>query len=157
LEDVLAAQGREAIHLDAWERLRMRLTFQLDKNIRVDALARELGMSRRHFIRQFKKRFELGPKAFHIRSRLHHASRLLRTTDQQIKSLASDVGFGDAKSFQRVFKQYFGVSPSEFRSGSIYTKTELLTESAHAFFFDRFYLAPNMPSNWKDGYSLRGN
>ncbi len=47
--------------------------------------------------------------------RVEDAKRLLRQTDAAIKVIADDVGFNSMASFNRVFKDMSGLSPSEYR------------------------------------------
>lgn len=47
--------------------------------------------------------------------RVEDAKRLLRQTDAAVKTVAEDVGFNSMASFNRVFKEISGMSPSEYR------------------------------------------
>src|SRR5437867_1243250 len=42
---------------------------------------------------------------------------LLKTTDRPITQIAFDSGYDTHESFTRAFRQMFGVSPSQFRTG----------------------------------------
>ena len=46
------------------------------------------------------------------------AERLLATTDLSMTQIAGSVGFSELSSFTRAAKQWFGVSPSEYRANS---------------------------------------
>src|ERR1039457_2909611 len=107
---------QEAVaHIDPWLRVQQRLDSTMRKGLKIDELARQMGLSTGHFIRQFKKHFGLSPKAYHTRARLQEAARALRGSDKSIKALAYDLGFCDPKSFTRSFKHYLGVTPSDLR------------------------------------------
>ena len=82
---------------------------------KIEDLARQMGLSTEHFIRQFKHHFGTSPKAYHTRARLQEAARWLRGSDKPIKAIAYGLGFNDPKSFARRFKQHFGVKPSDLR------------------------------------------
>jgi AraC-like DNA-binding protein len=49
--------------------------------------------------------------------RLRKAKLLLETTNQTVSEIAYQVGFNDPAWFSRVFKEEYGVSPSESRKG----------------------------------------
>ncbi len=49
--------------------------------------------------------------------RVEDAKRLLRETDASVKIIAEEVGFNSTASFNRVFRDLTGQSPSEYRSG----------------------------------------
>jgi AraC-like DNA-binding protein len=102
--------------LDAWQRVRLRLGSQLNTQVRVDALARQMGISTDHFIRQFKQRFGSSPKAYRTHAKMREAARLLRAGDRSVKSVAYALGFPDTKSFTRIFKRSLGLVPSQLRS-----------------------------------------
>jgi AraC-like DNA-binding protein len=102
-------------HLDPWLRMQQRLDSALTKELKIDELARQMGLSNEHFIRQFKHHFGMSPKAYHTRARLQEAARALRGSDKPIKAVAYDLGFGDPKSFTRRFRHHLGVKPSDLR------------------------------------------
>ncbi len=47
------------------------------------------------------------------------ARRLVRYSDMSVKEIAFELGFEDLQTFSRFFKAQEGVSPSEFRAGSL--------------------------------------
>jgi AraC-like DNA-binding protein len=47
--------------------------------------------------------------------RLQHAAELLGSTTDKLETIAAGVGYSGAFAFSKVFKKWFGVSPSEFR------------------------------------------
>lgn len=47
--------------------------------------------------------------------RLRYADHLMRTTDDNILTIASKSGFNHPNSFRNVFKEYFGSTPKEYR------------------------------------------
>ncbi|HEX2985289.1 MAG TPA: AraC family transcriptional regulator [Caproiciproducens sp.] len=48
-------------------------------------------------------------------ARLQRACLLLRTTDMTIESIVNEIGYLNMTFFYRIFKQYCGVTPSEYR------------------------------------------
>ena len=56
--------------------------------------------------------------------RMEEAKRLLKESKQQISSIAFSVGYNNVQHFNRVFKEYTGVSPTIFKSGKEEEKEE---------------------------------
>ena len=102
--------------LDAWQRARLRLGSQLQSELRIEKLAREMGVGADHFIRQFKQRFGMSPKHYRTHAKMREAARLLRSGDQPVKAVAYALGYPDTKSFTRIFKRSLGMIPSDLRS-----------------------------------------
>jgi AraC-like DNA-binding protein len=75
----------------------------------------QLLMSREYLRHLFKKEYGVSPVQYLIMKRMDHARSLLRSTDQSVKSIAYECGFGDEHYFSRLFRKAVGVSPSEFR------------------------------------------
>jgi transcriptional regulator GlxA family with amidase domain len=88
----------------------------LDQDLSVEALAERTRLCPRHFSRRFKYAFGDTPAAFIEDLRLDDARRRLATSDINIESVASSVGFHSADAFRRAFERRFDVTPSSYRS-----------------------------------------
>lgn len=75
-------------------------------------------MSASSLRRHFKEHTGKTPGDFIKELRLMTAARRLLTTDERISAIAYGVGFDDQNYFSRMFKQVFGVSPSQYRKNS---------------------------------------
>ncbi len=82
----------------------------------VDSLARIAGMSRGHFLRQFKACYGTSPIAYQIHLRMGAAKVLLKTTDLRCHEIAARVGFDDVFHFSKSFKSACSVAPTVFRA-----------------------------------------
>lgn len=87
----------------------------LDANISLDDLADEVGISKYHFSRRFKKRTGQSPYQFVIYERVRSARRQLRESTQSLAQIAFNVGFSSQSHFTRTFKQHVGVTPGQYR------------------------------------------
>jgi AraC-like DNA-binding protein len=81
------------------------------------ALAAQAGMSVEAFIRWFKARTGRTPAAFVAERRVREACRRLAFDEDSIEQVAEATGFANRHHFSRVFKQYAGCGPAEFRRG----------------------------------------
>lgn len=79
------------------------------------ALARDAGMSRYHFLRQFRQAIGMTPHQYLLRIRMQQAGRRLLTSRDQVSMIAFEAGFGDLSTFNRQFRRAMGVSPGAFR------------------------------------------
>lgn len=84
---------------------------RLDRNLSVESLASEVGLSPAHFARAFKEAMGLAPHRYLLMRRLEHARRLLDTPDAILSDVAQRTGFADQAHFTRLFKREFGVTP----------------------------------------------
>lgn len=82
----------------------------------VDSLAGLAMMSRSAFHAQFSVQFGRTPGAFVRDVRLRRAAELFTTTDQSVDSVMSRVGFASRSQFSNAFKDFFGLTPAQFRS-----------------------------------------
>jgi len=85
-------------------------------DLSLDALAKRVCLSPRHFVRRFKQAFGGTPAAFVENLRLDEARRRLSERTQTIENVASSVGFQSDDVFRRAFQRRFGVKPSSYRS-----------------------------------------
>jgi two-component system, response regulator YesN len=85
-------------------------------DIRLDAVAKEAGMSPSHFSRVFRKVMGLSYQGYLNGSRIAKAKNLLRTSPRSITEIAVSLGFADSTGFGRIFKKLTGQTPSAYRS-----------------------------------------
>jgi AraC-like DNA-binding protein len=88
-----------------------RLRQDFDQPLRVESLARELGMSVSGLHHHFKAVTAMSPLQFQKQLRLQEARRLMLGEDLDAASAAYRVGYHDASHFNREYKSLFGVPP----------------------------------------------
>ncbi len=88
-----------------------RLRQDFDQPLRIEQLARELGMSVSGFHHHFKAVTAMSPSQFQKQLRLQEARRLMLGEDLDAASAAYRVGYHDASHFNREYKSLFGVPP----------------------------------------------
>lgn len=88
-----------------------------DKNLKISDIAAELGVSRSYLSSCFKKAVGCSPQSFILNLRMERAGSLLRTTTLPINVISGAVGYQDQLAFSKIFKQFYDVSPSDFRKG----------------------------------------
>lgn len=88
-----------------------RLRKSFDQAIRIDDIARELGMSVSGFHHHFKAATAMSPLQFQKQIRLQEARRLMLGEGLDAASVAYRVGYDDASHFNREYKRLFGLPP----------------------------------------------
>jgi AraC-like DNA-binding protein len=88
-----------------------RLRKEFDQPMRVEDIARELGMSVSGFHHHFKEATAMSPLQFQKQLRLQQARRLLLGDDLDAATAGYRVGYNDASQFSREYKRVFGVPP----------------------------------------------
>jgi transcriptional regulator GlxA family with amidase domain len=83
--------------------------------LRVDDLARRLGMSPRNFARRFKDATGQTPLGYVQRLRVDVAKRFLERGRKRIQEVSSAVGYDDALFFRELFKRHTGLAPNQYR------------------------------------------
>ena len=81
----------------------------------VEALAREVGLSRSAFVDRFTTLVGMPPIRYLTVWRLQTAKLDLRETQTTIAQLARSVGYESKEAFSRAFKREFGLSPARWR------------------------------------------
>jgi AraC-like DNA-binding protein len=81
----------------------------------VEALAREVALSRSAFVDRFSSLVGLPPIRYLTLCRLEAAKRHLRESAKTVCQLAHAVGYESEEAFSRAFKREFGLSPMQWR------------------------------------------
>lgn len=91
----------------------------IDKEMSLEELAQLAFFSPFHFQRMFKKILGETPKQFIKRLRLEEAARIITFhSEQNILEVAIKVGFQSIESFSRAFKDYYAISPDNYKKSS---------------------------------------
>ncbi len=88
----------------------------LTETVTLQQLAREVGLSPFHLLRQFKQVYKKAPGQFLVHQRLKKASRLLKKTMRPVHVVSQQCGFSNESSFIRAFKRALRTTPLQYRS-----------------------------------------
>ncbi|WP_394831899.1 AraC family transcriptional regulator [Pendulispora rubella] len=91
------------------------LQTRFDEPVRLEELARKVGLSMDRFERLVSQVFHLTPRQLLTKIRIEAASRLLREGDEGIAAIAHACGYSDHSAFTRQFRSTVGVTPLAFR------------------------------------------
>ena len=95
------------------------------EGITVADVAEYVGINRNHFSNRFTKRVGRSPNTYLQSKIMKKAEELLIETKNSITDIALSLCFSDVYSFSRSFKNYYGVSPTEFRDGNKETNIDI--------------------------------
>jgi AraC family transcriptional regulator len=98
----------------ALRRVRAYIDDHIGEHISLDELARQAGVSRFHFARQFRLSTGESPMGYLRRVRIERSKSILQTRDSTIAEVAARLGFSDQSHFTRTFGRLVGVSPGSF-------------------------------------------
>ena len=85
------------------------------EKLTLEEVAARSGYSKYHFSRIFKEHTGMSFYDFYLRQRMLLCRQLLNEMTLPITEVASRSGFSSLATFNRVFKQYEGVTPSQYR------------------------------------------
>jgi AraC-like DNA-binding protein len=114
----LEARRKSYAERVAIRRIAISLVYMLehvDRPLRVAELSRISDISKSHFFALFKRATGETPINFLIRARMHRASIMLCGTSMAVKEVAASLGYSDEFYFSRMFKLFYGLSPSHYR------------------------------------------
>ncbi|MGI9644853.1 MAG: GlxA family transcriptional regulator [Ilumatobacteraceae bacterium] len=82
---------------------------------RVSELARQVGLSERHFLRTFTEEVGVSPARYVARVRVDAARQALESSDDTVAAIARRCGFGTAETMRRTMVRHVGVPPDSYR------------------------------------------
>lgn len=88
----------------------------LGEEIDLEKLAEISHFSPYHFHRIMKAFLHEPLGAFIVRTRIETAARLLRYSTMSVSDIAYQIGYGSPSSLSKIFKQFYGISPNEYRN-----------------------------------------
>ena len=109
-------QGQKDHTDDAIKEAQRFIEGNVSKKISVEKLAEMYSISRRNFVRRFKKATQNTPLEYIQRVKVEAAKKRLESTQNNIAEVMFGVGYSDQKAFRTVFKKYVGLSPVAYKS-----------------------------------------
>lgn len=94
----------------------------LDKNLKVDQVLKEVPLSRRSLEKRFIMTTGYPVYEYIYNQRIEKFTQKLLETDMTIFEIALDLGLSDSKNIARQFKQIKGVTPMEYRKQHMLAK-----------------------------------
>jgi AraC family transcriptional regulator len=91
------------------------ITENLESDLRLENIARELDLSPFHFAHEFRSSTGQTPYQYLLDQRMEKAKILLKIGRYSIQEIASDCGFGSSVNFTRTFRQRVGAPPGVWR------------------------------------------
>ncbi|WP_191013954.1 AraC family transcriptional regulator [Treponema zioleckii] len=88
------------------------------QDISVEDIAKLCDINRSYLTKIFKQSTGKSPKEFLIIYRMSKAQTLLRNTELSVADVGRAVGFNNQLNFSRAFKNFCGVSPSQWRENA---------------------------------------
>lgn len=85
------------------------------EELTLEAIAASASISKSGALHIFQSGIHISPVSYLIQYRLAQAAALLYTTQKTVSAIADDTGFTSAGYFCRKFRQYYHMSPNEYR------------------------------------------
>jgi len=98
--------------------IRQIITENLDKNITICELSKELFMNKNDIKLEFKNVFGHSIKEFYTLKKMDKAQNSLKNTEIPIYEIAENIGYKNATHFTAAFKKRFGLTPKTYRNQS---------------------------------------
>lgn len=114
VEPALAEEGREK-SLDKMKRILRRIEVDYGKPLSIKEMAEFSGFSESHFMKFFKNHMGVPFVSYLNDYRLTLAARALAEGQEDVLTVAMDVGFSNVSYFNRLFKKKFRMTPLEYR------------------------------------------
>ncbi|UJH69020.1 GlxA family transcriptional regulator [Allomuricauda sp. SCSIO 65647] len=109
-------QGQKDHEDEAIRRAQNYIEGNVSERISVERLAEKYAISRRNFVRRFKKATQNTPLEYIQRVKIEAAKRNLESTQYNVNEVMYQVGYADQKAFRSLFKKYVGLSPVAYRA-----------------------------------------
>ena len=81
----------------------------------VQTMAQASKLSRRSFLRRFRKTTGQSPLEYVQTLRVEEAKQMLETSDTAIDEIAAEIGYGEPSSFRAAFRKHVGITASAYR------------------------------------------
>jgi AraC-like DNA-binding protein len=96
------------------------ISLNFKEPITLETLSTEFGVSKSYLSHVFSEQLNIHFRTYLGAVRADYCAALMKTTSKSLTDIAFEGGFESQRSFNRVFKEYFGISPSEYKKGLLH-------------------------------------
>lgn len=82
----------------------------------LEMIARNSGLSKFHFVREFKRNVGVSPIRYLNQLKIDAAKQMLISTKATMIDVAMEMGYSDLSTFNKSFKKISNITPSEYRT-----------------------------------------
>jgi len=111
-----APEGNEQKILEVLQYIQSNIYYP--ERLRVDAIAKALGISEHYLSRYFRKHTGETLQEYILSYKFTLIGNRLRNSNLRMKEIADEFGFTDKSHMSRAFKKYKGVNPSDFKKNN---------------------------------------
>jgi len=97
------------------QRVKELIHAKMQGDLSLEEMAQSVGLSTAHFARMFRKSTGETPHQFVLRQRLERAKSMLGAPDARVLDVALACGFKTQQHFAEVFRNFWRVSPTQYR------------------------------------------
>lgn len=85
-----------------------------NEHISIKFLADLSAVSETYFRQQFKAIYQISPNRYITNLKMEYAAQMLQSRLYTVTEVSEHTGYSSVKYFERVFKQHYGCTPSEY-------------------------------------------
>ena len=100
---------------DTVSRLLSYISMNFRESLTLNSVSEELGMNKYYISRIFSQKIKMSFREYISMLRSNYAASLIRISDDNFDEIASESGFESLRTFYRVFRNIYGVSPAQYR------------------------------------------
>ena len=89
------------------------------KEIKISMFTEKYFLSREYLMKLFKKEYGCGIYEYALKIRMEKAKELMSDPKIKIQDIGQMMGYNDNNYFSKAYKNYYGISPSDYRAGII--------------------------------------
>ncbi|SET46646.1 two-component system, response regulator YesN [Oceanobacillus limi] len=103
------------LEVDIIQKVKQYIIENAHKDISLDAIGREVGLSPIYISKLFKEQLGINYIHFLTECRIEKAKKLMRDPEKSMKEITFEVGYHDPNYFSKVFKKMCHISPTAYR------------------------------------------
>jgi len=96
-------------------KIKKKIDFYIEKEFSLDKICDEMKYSKNYIIQVFEKAYSLTPYQYYMEKKFAAAKNYLQDTTLPVGEIAERLSYCDQRYFSACFKNYVGMSPTEYR------------------------------------------